>query len=264
MNKKNTFSANIGRRIDRPDYQSLNPFYYFLDDYTYQVGNTQLKPQYTNSIELSHTYKGFLTTTLNYSKTSDMFNEVFKQITAERKTFVTQENIASRQDMGIAVSAFMPIGKVWTTNIYTNLVNNKFKGVVNGGPLDISGSVFMANISNQFKFKKGWSADLGGWYRSKGIEGQLLVNPMYQISGGVQKDILKKKGSLKLSIRDILNSQKFSGVIKYQDIDARLGGLNYQRTATLTFSYRFGKPFKTQQRRNIGGAENEQNRIKKG
>ena len=263
-NKNNTFSANVGRRIDRPNYQDLNPFYYFLDDYTYQVGNTQLKPQYTNSIEVSYTYKGFLTTTLNYSKTSDMFSEVFKQITAERKTFVTQDNIASRQDVGIAVSVNMPIGKIWSTNIYTNVMHNKFAGTLSGGPLNVEGTVFMGNVSNQFRFKKGWSADLSGWYRSKGIEGQVIMDPMYQISAGVQKDILKKKGSLKFGIRDIFNTQHFAGIVKYQDIDAKIASLNYQRTATLTFSYRFGKPMKTQQRRNNGGAGDEQNRIKKG
>lgn len=263
-NKSNTFSTSFGRRIDRPNYQDLNPFYYFLDDYTYQVGNTQLKPQYTNAIEFSHTYKGFLTTTLNYSNTKDVFTQVFKQITSERKTFVTQDNIATKRNIGISVSAYFPIGKVWTTNIYGNVVNDKYNGTLSGGPLTIEGTVFTTNVSNQFKFKKGWSADLSGWYRSKGIEGQIVANPMWQVSSGVQKEILKKKGTLKLSIRDIFNSQHFSGYVKYQDIDAKISEKGYQRTATLTFTYRFGKPMKTQQRRNIGGAGDEQNRIKKG
>ncbi|MEJ7675794.1 MAG: outer membrane beta-barrel family protein [Chitinophagaceae bacterium] len=90
-NKKNNFNLNFGRRIDRPSYQDLNPFYYFLDEYTYKVGNTLLKPQFTNSLEFSHTYKGFLTTTLNYSKTTDVFADVLDQINSERKTFVSQK-----------------------------------------------------------------------------------------------------------------------------------------------------------------------------
>ena len=80
--KKNTFSINYGRRIDRPAYQDLNPFYYFLDEYTYEVGNTLLQPQFTDNIELSHTYNGFLTTTINYSNTNDVFTDVLKQITS--------------------------------------------------------------------------------------------------------------------------------------------------------------------------------------
>jgi Outer membrane receptor proteins, mostly Fe transport len=67
-NEKNQFGVNVGRRIDRPAYQDLNPFLFFLDNYTYESGNPFLKPQYSTNIELSHTYKGFLVTTLNYAE----------------------------------------------------------------------------------------------------------------------------------------------------------------------------------------------------
>ncbi len=262
--ENNTLSANIGRRIGRPDYQLLNPFYYFLDDYTYRAGNTQLKPQYTNTFEFSHTYKGFLNTTLNYSKTSDLSVEIFKQNTNERKLIITQGNIATREDIGISISASIPVGKCWNSNIYTNLVNNKFTGTVNGSSLNISGTAFLSNISNQFKFKNGWSAELNGWYRSKEIKGQIISDPIWSVSTGVQKEILKKKGTLKLGIRDIFNSQKFSGIVKNDGIDTKIVNNNFQRTGTLTFTYRFGKQLKTPQKRNNGGAGEEQNRIKKG
>ncbi len=263
-NKRNNFSINYGRRIDRPDYQDLNPFYYFLDEYTYQVGNTLLKPQFTNSVELSHTYKGFLTTTINYSKTNDVFADVLDQINSERKTFVRKDNIAEKTNVGLAMSAYVPVTKYWTTNLYGNISNNKYKGALNGGVLDVSGALFMTNVSNQFKFKKGWSAELSGWYRSKGIEGQIVMNPMWQISTGVQKQVLKTKGTVKLSLSDIFNSQQFTGTVKYQDIDIYIKSKNDRRRASLTFTYRFGKAMKNQERRKIGGAGEEQNRVKTG
>jgi iron complex outermembrane recepter protein len=260
----NTFSANIGRRIGRPDYQALNPFYYFLDDYTYRFGNTQLKAQFTNSIEFSYGYKGFFTTTLNYSKTTDIFSEVFKQDTRERKFTITHENIASREEIGISLSATIPVGKTWSSNVYTNVANSKFNGTINGSLLNVSATVFTGNISNQVKLTNSWTAEFNGWYRSKGLDGQIVSDPMWAIGAGVQKEIMNKKGALKLGIRDIFNSQKFSGLVRYDDIDATIVNNNFQRTATLTFTYRFGKPLKTQQERNNGGAGDEQNRIKKG
>ena len=264
-NKNNTFSINYGRRIDRPAYQDLNPFLYFLDEYTYQAGNTLLKPQFTNAIELSHTYKGFLTTTLNYSKTNDVFADVLKQINSERKTFVTKDNIATKRNMGIAVSVYTPVTKFWTTNIYLNVLNDKYKGILNGGLLDVNSTMLMTNMSNQFKFKKGWSAELSGWYRSKGIEGQIVYDPMWQVSTGVQKQILKTKGNLKLSISDIFNSQIFTGTVNYQDIDIYIHNKNDRRRVALTFTYRFGKQMQNQQqRRKTGGAEDEQSRVKSG
>jgi len=262
--KKNTFAVNYGRRIDRPDYEDLNPFYYFLDEYTYQVGNTLLQPQFSDNYELSHTYNGFLTTTLNYSDIHHVFTEVMKQITSERKTFVTKENIASKSNVGLAVSANFPVTKFWTTNIYGNVAHDTYKGQVSGGILNVENTMFFSNINNQFKFNKGWSAELSGFYRSKGIEGQIVINPMWRMDAGLQKLILKKKGSLKLSIRDIFQSQNFSGSVKYQDIDVAIRNVRDSRTVSLTFSYRFGKPMQNQQRRKTGGASEEQQRIKSG
>jgi outer membrane receptor protein involved in Fe transport len=262
LNDKNTFSANYGRRIDRPDYGDLNPFYYFLDEYTYQVGNTLLQPQFSDNIELSHTYKGFLTTTLNYTKTHNAFSDVLKQITSERKTFQTKENLASKTNYGIAVSANFPVTPFWSTNLFSNVNYNAFSGVIDGGNLNIEATTFMANMNNQFKISEDWSAELSGFYRSKAIEGQIVMYPMWRLDAGVQKLILKKKGSLKFSVRDIFNSQYFQGYINYQDIDARIKNVWDSRTFSLTFSYRFGNPIKNQPHRRTGGASDEQNRVK--
>lgn len=262
--KKNTFSINYGRRIDRPAYQDLNPFYYFLDEYTYQVGNTLLQPQFTDNIELSHTYSGFLTTTINFSKTNNVFTDVLKQITSERKTFQTKENIASRTNYGLAVSAYFPVTKFLTTNIYSNVVHDTYKGALDGGYLNVKGATFFGNISNQLKFKKGWNAEISGFYRTRGIEGQIIMNPMWRLDAGLQKEVFKNKGSLKLSVRDIFSSQNFSGYVNYQDIDVYIKSRHDNTTASLTFSYRFGKPLQNQQRRKTGGASDEQSRVKTG
>lgn len=263
LNDKNTFSLNYGRRIDRPDYEDLNPFYYFLDEYTYEVGNTLLQPQITDNIELSHTYRGFLTTTLNYSKTNNAFVDVLRQVTAERKTFQTKDNLASKSNLGLAVSANFPVASFWNMNVYGNLNYDEFKGVLNGGMLDATTTNFFGNISNQFKFKKGWSAELSGFYRTGGLEGQIITFPMWRMDGGIAKQVLKKKGSLKLSVRDIFKSQQFNGGVKYQDIDLKIKNVRDSRSISLTFSYRFGKPMQ-QQRRKAGGAQEEQNRVKSG
>src|SRR5665647_283195 len=260
--KKNTFSVNYGRRIDRPDYQDLNPFYYFLDEYTYQVGNTLLQPQFSDNFELSHTYNGFLTTTLNYSQIHHVFTEVLKQITSERKTFQTKENIASKSNVGLAVSAHFPVAKFWSTNLYSSVSHDTYNGQLSGGMLKVENTTFLANINNQLQFNNGWSAEFSGFYRSRGIEGQIVINPLWRLDAGVQKQILKKKGSLKLSIRDIFNSQNFSGSVNYQDIDAYIKNTRDSRVASLTFSYRFGKPMQNQQRRRTGSASDEQSRVK--
>ena len=260
-NKNNNFNLNFGRRIDRPSYQDLNPFYYFLDEYTYKVGNTLLRPQFTNSVEFSHTYKGFLTTTVNYSKTTDVFADALDQINNERKTFLSEKNIATRENLGLAVSANFAVNKIWSTNLYGNVFNNKYYGALNTAVLDVNATMFMFNVNNQFKFKKGWSAELSGFYRSKGIEGQLVANSMWQATSAVQKQVLKDKGTLKLAFADMFYTQKFSGSVKYQDIDVKIAGVQDSRRATLTFTYRFGKPIQNQPRKKSSGLD-EETRVK--
>jgi outer membrane receptor protein involved in Fe transport len=266
-NKDNQFGASFGRRIDRPSYENLNPFMYFIDVYTYGAGNPFLLPQYSNNYELTHIYKGFLTTTLNYSLTKDLFNETFSQgevADGENKyaTIVRQGNIGRRQNAGISVSAQIPVAKWWTAMLYTNFNYTEYTGELNKEYIKVEASNLMVNMNNQFKFKKGWSAELSGWYRTKGVEGQILLNPFGQLSAGIAKQILKEKGTLKLGVRDMFYTQQPSGSINFQSTEARFTNYRDSRVVNLTFSYRFGKPLKAISQRKKGGAGDEQNRVK--
>lgn len=260
--EKNQFSFSYGRRINRPDYEDLNPFLFFLDKYTYGAGNPFLKPMYSHVLEASHTYKQMFTTTLNYSYTKDLFNEVFRQ--KDFATIVSQGNYGSMEDASISVNAQVPVGKVWNTNIYTEAKYNRFKGLLNGDDVDVSATTFLVNVNNQFKFKKGWSAEVSGWYRTKGVEGQLLIKSLGQLNTGVQKQVIKNKGTLKLTVNDVLRTRNPRGEINFQNTEARFRQYSDNRTVTLSFSYRFGKPIKGIQKRKTGGAGTEQNRVKGG
>lgn len=267
-NEKNQFAVSYGRRIDRPAYQNLNPFMFFIDKYTYVRGNPYLQPQFTHNIELSHTFKSFLTTTLNYSYTRDYFNETFSQGNPqynepEYATIVRQGNIRALHNAGMSVSAQVPVQKWWTAILYSNYNYNEYSGTLNNEEIKVSAGTLMFNVNNQFKFNKGWSAELSGWYRSKGVEGQVLINSMGAASAGVSKQILKSKGTLKLNIRDIFHTQKQSGNMNFQTTEASFGSRRDSRVVNLAFTYRFGKPIKgAQPRRKIGGAGDEQNRVK--
>jgi hypothetical protein len=267
--KNHQCGLNYGRRIDRPAYQDLNPFLFFLDKYTYQSGNPFIRPQYSDNIELSHTFKGFLTTTLNYGYTSDFMTETFEQATLPNgddsyATIVRQGNIGHRHTAGIAVSAQVPVKKWWTAILYTNLNYNQFNGLLNDERVNVEATNLLVNVNNQFRFKKGWSGEISGWYRTKGVEGQIMIDPLGQLSLGVAKTILKEKGTLKLNVRDVLYTQKVYGTINFQSTEASFYQVRDSRVATFTFTYRFGKPIKGTKTRKTGGAGDEQNRVKIG
>ncbi|MCW3119675.1 MAG: TonB-denpendent receptor [Chitinophagaceae bacterium] len=262
--EKNQFSLSYSRRVARPDYQDLNPFTYFLDSLTYGQGNPYLQPQFTNNFEFSHTFKKFLTTTLNYTQTDDIITQLLKQNTEKNLTYQTKDNFSSMKQWGVAVMANFAVQKWWNMNVYANGYNNHYAGLYQNDPIDIQFTSFTGNLTNSFTLGKGWNAEVSGWFRSRGVDGLLVINNMGAVNSGISKQVLKKKGTLKLNVSDIFYTQKFSGYAKYSDVDVRIAGKRDSRQANLTFTYRFGKTTIAPERRRNGGAGDEQNRVKSG
>ena len=263
-NAKNSFVINYGKRITRPDYESLNPFVTFLDRYTYEQGNPNLQPQFSHNIELSHTFNNFLTTTLNYTKTTDIIEQVLEQNNAKNETFVKKANIASQRQFGLSVNAFFPISKVWSNNIYANVFNNEFKGIVNGDQVTVGATTGMFNIMEQFKFNKGWGAELNGFYRTESVEGVFRIGGFGAVNMGVSKQVLKNKGSVRLNVRDIFWSQRVQGGSQFGNIDAMFQQYNDSRIVNVSFTYRFSKGKVAIVQRKRGGASEEAGRVKTG
>ena len=263
VNDKNQLTLNYGRRIDRPAYQDLNPFLFFLDQYTYQAGNPYLQPQFTQNVEFSHTYRQFLTTTLNYSYTKDFFSETFEQ--SGQATIVRNGNIGSRQNAGISVSAMVHIAKWWTSVLYSDLTYNKFTGILYGENINVDATTLLLNVNNQFSFSHGWGAELSGFYRTKGVEGQVIIDPLGQASSAVSKKILHDKASLKVAFRDMFYTNHPHGYLNFQQTEATFSNHRDSRQVAFTFTWNFGKPLKGMSgSRHNNGAGDEQNRVKTG
>ncbi|HEV7620279.1 MAG TPA: outer membrane beta-barrel protein, partial [Flavisolibacter sp.] len=206
------------------------------------------------------------------SHTNDFMNETFEQAGAingkpQFATIVSRGNIGTRDESGVSMNAQVHVAKWWMSMIYGNFNHSRYKGTISssGEKIDIAASNVLFNVNNQFTFKKGWAAELSGFYRTKGIEGQIIIQPMGQVSGGISKQVLKTKGSLKLNVRDIFLTNHPVGDINFGNTLAHFTNTRDSRVVNISFTYRFGKPIKdAKQRRKIGGADDEQNRVKAG
>jgi iron complex outermembrane receptor protein len=261
--KNHTFGLNYGRRIRRPNYENLNPFIEFLDRYTYQQGNPNLKPQFSHNVELSHTFRNAITTTLNYTRTTDIMQQVLEQNAEKNETFMSHANIASQRQVGLAISAGTPITKWWTSNIYVNGFYNQFEGIVDSVFVSVEAATFVLNGSQQFKIGKTTSAEISGWFRSAGIEGVLETRPMGMLSVGASQQIMKGKGTLRLNIRDVLYTQKFQAKSRYGTVDAAFQEARDSRVVNIGFTYRFskGKINGNNSRKRNSNTSEEQSRV---
>lgn len=257
--KKNQFGLNYGRRINRPDYGNLNPFIHYIDPYTYEVGNPFLKPMFANAIELSHSFKNILNTSVSYTHTKDLFGESFSR--EDSAIVVRNSNFGKAQNLNLSIGLQLPVAKWWKSNINSQVNNNQLSGTLNGNNVDVNITGYTLSVNNQFTFKNGWSAELSGFYRSKDADGQIVIEQLSQFNVGVQKSVLKKKGTLKLAVSDFTGPMKARGYL--DDVSAAKASFKQHRdsrVATLTFNYRFGKMYKAEKRK-TGGAGDEQNRV---
>jgi hypothetical protein len=262
LDSSNTLNLSYSRRIDRPNYQDLNPFRFYLDKYTYQIGNPYLRPQFTHSIQLAHTYKGAFSTTLAYSRTSDVIvREAPGQNVAKNETFVMGQNLDNMDNVSLTISTPIPVSKWW--NIHTNfsLYYNHYKAPYLGGVYNIEVVAYNAYMGNNFTLGKGFSAELAGWYNSAGLYGFFKSQPMGAFSLGVQKAILNKKGNIKLNINDPLWLNRFRGSTNYEGINFKIQSRWESRVARLTFTYNFGNQNVKAARQRSTSTEAERNRV---
>ena len=262
VDKKNTLTLAYGRRIQRPNYQDLNPFTYFLDTLSYRQGNIYLRPQYAHNIDLTHSFNGKFITTFNFNKTDDIISQIVKPVPNSKIRYLTVDNVAEFTNIGLSVTAPIAFAKWWNANLFTNVFNNHYKGVYDTFNIDRSYTSFTANITNSFTFKKGWTAELSGFYRHKALSGLTQMEPIYQMSFGVQKQVMKGKGTLRLNVRDPFAWQKFEGRNTYGMIDGGFIARPDIRQVTGTFTWRFGKTGQQNQpRRRNSSSQDEQNRV---
>jgi iron complex outermembrane receptor protein len=259
-NEKHEFSASYSRRIDRPDYQSLNPFLYFLDPYTYMKGNTLLLPQYTDAFELSHTFMGFMSTSLSYSHTSGVMTHITEQVDSTHTSFSSMANLQSLDNYGFSTTLPIPITKWWMSMNFINVFYNRYKGEIGGTSFDSGRPAWMINSTNSITMKNGWSAEIGFFYMAKQVHGIFFMNPMSNLSFGIQKKIMKDRGMLKLSASDMLYKQRWSGSIQFDNMDIQMWTRGDSRTVSINFSYKFGDS-KSQYQRKTSGASDELDRI---
>ncbi|RYY57244.1 MAG: TonB-dependent receptor [Chitinophagaceae bacterium] len=257
---KNTLNINYGRRIRRPAYGNLNPFIRFLDRYTFSRGNPNLKPSISDNIELSHTWKNSITTTLNYTFTDDVVQEIIRQNGNEASNI--PENVASYRQFGISVAANMPLTKWWTNNTNLNLFNDDYSGTVPGAAIDLQATSFIFNTTQQFKLTKTFLAELTGFYRNGWLEGVLRVKSIWHLGAGLSKQVWNKKGTIRLSVRDIFWTQKLKARSRYGNVDLAMNQVSDTRIVSLGFNYSFSKGKKISPvKRSAGSMNEEQGRI---
>ncbi len=261
VDQKNTLNLTYSRRIDRPSYQDLNPFENKLDELTYEKGNAFLRPQYTNNIELTHTYKYMLNTTIGYSHVKDYATQTTD--TANNATFVQQKNLATQQIISLSVGSPLKFATWW--NGYANVWYNFqiFDGQIGANAVHTEIPLYGAYMQQTFTLGKDYSAELSGWFSGPNIWGATWrTKSQGGLDLGFQKQLLQKKATLKLSVTDIFRTNPWTATSDFGGLYIKGKGNWESQTVRVSFTFRFGSNQVKAARDRKTGLESESKRIK--
>lgn len=259
LDKNNTLSVTYSRRISRPQYEFLNPFKYIINDFSYRVGNPNLRPEIINSFELSHVFKHKIITTLFYKSTSDVISTLVTQNNITKLTVSTYDNINSARNIGSSVTGSISIGESLFVQTSVSVYNNRFMGVVNNLPLNVNATSFSVSQYLQVSLPKKYNLDFNWNYQSKKSLGLYEVRPLFFINASLKKRIFTNM-DLGLNFNDIFNTLESRSSINQNQVNAIYKNKSQSQKLNISLNYSFGNSKLKVLKKDASGIDTEKDR----
>lgn len=255
-NDNNSAGLSYARKIQRPRYQSLNPFRYFLNENNFNIGNPNLMPAIEDKITFSYTLK------------EKWFLEVYYQHidnSLEILNFQDNENFTLRQLDANMIDYFQysvdlvyssSITDWWFANYITSgyYLENEFLAVESAQDTYINNTFgFYGQVYNQFTLTEDgtFTSELTASYVSNLISGSLDYNNIFNLSLSFRKNLWKKSASISAGVDDIFNTNNVPVTSQYLNQDNSYFAMPESRKFWIGFQYNFGNYSLRENKKNI-------------
>jgi iron complex outermembrane recepter protein len=247
--EKSRFGFSYGRRIERPNYQDLNPFVYQIDPYTSLRGNPYLRPAYTHKASLRYTYQWATTVSLAYSRTDDFSTDIIRQ--EGLIAYSTVANVGRAEVLNLSLNTPLPIAKGWSGYLYAGATWNRFRGAlpatsnlasnVPAEAFDQRAFAFEGYMQHSFTLSKTLELQLSGFWSAPTRQTIFQNGGLGAVNLSATRKVLHDRGRLTLSADDLLNTMRWrqSGTFANGQ-QFTLDRKWESRRVALRFSYRFG------------------------
>lgn len=241
--EKSTLQLSYSRRVDRPNLGQINPIREFSTPTLTSVGNQNLKPQFTNSMELNYTFqfdKGNINTGVFYRMIQ---NEINRSIDIDpldpSRLILSYENLDDNNAYGFEFSGMYRPTKWWSINASFDVYSQTLKGLSGTERIEVDNTGYTVRMNNSFKPAKDLSLQVFGFYRSGGSSIQFDYDPFYFVNAGVRYNVMQGNATISFNVNDIFNTQK-SKVQTTRPYPME-GEFNWEsQTWQVGLSYRFG------------------------
>jgi len=251
---------NANRRITRPNYRLLNPFVYYIDPFTTEEGNPNLKPQYAYNFEMNHVVKGAYQFSLGYSQTNDAFQQIFEQDEESRTTTTFTTNLDKSQNINFKAMIPVDIMPWWNVSNMVQINYNKWNSLIGDALLDVEQTSFILRSQQNITLPEGFKLEVVGLYLGPQLYGQAMLKSFGWVDAGVTKSFKKDKLILTVNGTDLFRTQVTRATVQFDKIDTYFRQYRSNQGIRLTLRYKFaqGESFRVS---NSSGSTEERNRL---
>ncbi|MEM7187159.1 MAG: TonB-dependent receptor [Bacteroidota bacterium] len=260
MNRKNSLALTYSRRIQRPSYQSLNPFRFALDELSFRQGNPFLQPQYTNNIRLAHTYNYRLTTSISYSYISDFFAQVTEAL-GDNQNFIITRNVANQRIYNLSISYPGKITDWWSIYASGSFFRSEYEAT-SPDFIPVQQNTFSFYGQNTIKLPAQFRMEVSGWFSSPSIwGGTYRTKSLGSLDVAFQRKFMDDNLTARIALSDVLYTNPWRGDTQFGTLSINGDGGSDSRQLRFSLNYNFGRKEIKKARKRKTGIEAEKNRI---
>jgi hypothetical protein len=200
---------SYSRRLSRPNYGNLNPFRFYRDPYTWSQGNPNLRPQYSNVMSITQTFKKNYNLIVSYVYTTDVIAELPSIIADSSATIYYTGNVNNSSNLSVTAIAPIRVMKNWDINNTVLLAYQKFDMQVEKQSVVNDQLFFMIQSNHTIVLPKEFRIEMNMLYRGRAISGLYRMDPWVRIDFGFKKSFMQKKFDLSFNISDAFKGQQF-------------------------------------------------------
>lgn len=236
----NQYQMSYSRRIGRPGYLSLNPYYLYLDAYTLQKGNPGLKPEFYDSFQLSYIYKSALNISLYGYFYQNGFTNVIAYQQAENYNINYQANASTGKKIGLSASFPYQIKPWWSMQISLEGTYNSESSNIPDFQYSGNGFRHEINLYENFTFKNDWTVNLNAFYAGRSTVPNGYSKAIGDFSITAKKSLFDKKIQLSGGCTNILRKSLYHRVTEINNVTTDWTNRWETRRFYLQATYYFG------------------------
>lgn len=229
------------RTITRPSYDYLNPFPRYVDEYTSDVGNPSLKPQFTKNYEANVSVDERPIVAIGYNDITDIFSQVVYQgDSSHRQTLRTYDNLGSNKELYLRGLGAIPPGKTYFFVLGAQYNHNIYNGQYEGAPLNYARGSWTLFTYQTLKLGKLTQLVLNGFIKFNGLIQFYELNTFGSLNMSVNHQFLQKKLKVTMSVTDMFLTNNYQFTLRQGSIDAYGLRKGDTRRFGLNAAYNFG------------------------